>query len=128
MNKVPPNVTLLGEIQDPKQLARLYSGAEATVVTSRRETFSMVCAESQCCGTPVAGFLAGGPEEICLKEYARFVSFGDLDALEQVVRSWLDNLPDKQTVSDAACRHFSREIMLREYLELYRGIRHGPSC
>ena len=73
---LPDNVLLLGRMDD-ERLAQLYSLADVTVVTGRRETFGMPCAESLCCGTPVAGFQAGGPESISLPDFSRFVPYGD---------------------------------------------------
>lgn len=121
---VPPNVTLLGQIDDRCRLAELYSGARLTLLTSRRETFSMVCAESLCCGTPVVGFAAGGPEEICLPNYSRFVPWGNLDALEAAVRQELTVKRNKPELSQLACRHYDRGRMLREYAALYRELAH----
>ena len=65
---LPKNIILLGRIKDQVELAKLYSMADVTVLTSKKETFSMVVAESLCCGTPVVGFKAGGPEQIAIKE------------------------------------------------------------
>jgi glycosyltransferase involved in cell wall biosynthesis len=55
----PKNMILLGKVADQELLAKYYSMADVTLLTSKRETFSMVCAESFCCGTPVVGFKAG---------------------------------------------------------------------
>ncbi len=33
----------------------------------------MVTAESLCCGTPVVGFTAGGPESIAIDAFSNFV-------------------------------------------------------
>lgn len=121
---VPENVTLLGEISSKSLLAEYYSSAELTLLTSKRETFSMVSAESLCCGTPVVGFEAGAPEELCIAAFSQFVSPGDLDALEEAVRKWLDVPKDRQKISAEAARRYSGERMLQEYLALYRGIAH----
>jgi glycosyltransferase involved in cell wall biosynthesis len=37
----------------------------------------MIVAESLCCGTPVVGFKAGGPESIAIDDYCVFVQFLD---------------------------------------------------
>ena len=51
--EIPENLILLGSVKEQKSLAKLYSMADVTLLTSQRETFSMVIAESLCCGTPV---------------------------------------------------------------------------
>lgn len=116
---VPDNLILLGEIRDQNKLAEFYRQATLSVLVSRRETFSMVCAESLCCGTPVVGFMAGGPERIALKEYSRFVKQGDLDGLEASVREWLEREYDPQSVSAEAKEVYSEACMINRFLKLY---------
>lgn len=116
----PPNVRLLGNLSDRNELARLYSIAEVTVLTSKRETFSMPLAESLCCGTPVVGFRAGGPESVALTEFCAFVDHGDVDALEQSVREKLDSPPMRTSIAEMASRSYSKEVMCGQYMRLYR--------
>ncbi len=114
---LPPNVTLLGEIRHQEVLADLYRKARLTVLTSRRETFSMPCAESLCCGTAVVGFRAGGPEEIALPEHSEFVPFGDLDALEEAVRRWLCTAAKP---APDALNTYAADTMVDEFERIYR--------
>lgn len=117
--KVPDNMILLGNISDQNELAKWYSGADLVVLTSRKETFSMIVAESLCCGTPVAGFKAGAPEMICIDEYCSFVDHGDLDALEREVSRLLSAGFDKREIADKAAKKYSKEKMACSYIELY---------
>ena len=84
-----------------------------------RETFSMVTAESLCCGTPVVGFRAGAPEQIALPEYSEFVDYGDLDALCAATQRMLDARFDKKAVSMAAREAYSNEKMAEDYFRVY---------
>jgi glycosyltransferase involved in cell wall biosynthesis len=121
--RLPDNVILLGPVRDQNRMAEYYSGADVTVISSRRETFSMVCAESLCCGTPVAGFRAGGPETISLPEYSRFCKYGDLDALEKCVRELLkdgNNADRAAKIAERAAIIYDRERMADRYIEIYR--------
>jgi glycosyltransferase involved in cell wall biosynthesis len=118
--QVPNNVILLGKILDQKLLARYYSMADLTLLTSRRETFSMVTAESLSCGTPVVGFQAGGPEQIAIEQYSRFVKHGDLDALEGTMRDMLTHSFDKAVVSERALKKYGKDIMCEQYIKIYR--------
>lgn len=119
--KVPANVILLGEVRDPATLAGYYSLADVTLLTSLRETYSMVCAESLCCGTPVVGFRAGAPEGIALPDHSCFVEQGDVDALEAAVREWL---PRKAEGAAGLAREarvtYAKETMIKRYEEVYR--------
>ena len=115
----PENLHLLGQIRDQRELAALYRSAKVSLLVSRRETFSMPCAESLCCGTPVVGFRAGAPEQIALKEYSEFVPQGDLDALEAALKTWLCRDPDRQGIAREAARVYSTETMVRSFLDVY---------
>ena len=113
---LPENILDLGKISDQSILAQWYSIADATLLTSKKETFSMVCAESLCCGTPIVGFKAGAPEMISMKEYSEFVEFGDVDALETALRSLMDRSTDKAQLSAQACDRYSMEGMVNGYI------------
>lgn len=115
--EVPSNVLCLGNVENKYELAKLYSVADVTLLTSKRETFSMVTAESLCCGTPVVGFKAGGPEQIALDEYSKFVEYGDIEALIKVIME--TKVYDRELCSKIARDVFSKEKMINEYIKLY---------
>ncbi|MBQ3356278.1 MAG: glycosyltransferase [Oscillospiraceae bacterium] len=115
--KLPPNVRLLGYIENQERMAQLYSLADATVLTSSRETFSMPVAESLCCGTPVVGFCAGAPEMISIPEYSNFVPFGDLPALADACSRM--GRKNAAQIAAAAAGKFDRKEMSEEYLRIY---------
>lgn len=117
--QVPENVTLLGKITDQHRLAQFYAMADVTVLTSRRETFSLVTAESLCCGTPVAGFKAGGPEMITIPAFSCFCDWGDVDALEKNVRGMLADSFDRGQIAQIAAAKYSKETMCADYIDLY---------
>lgn len=118
---LPGNVILLGEVTDQRRLAQYYSVADLTVIASRRETYSMVCAESLCCGTPVIGFRAGAPETVSMPSYSEFTAYGDDGALLACAEKWLRRAQtlDKQHICEEAARRYSREAMTRAYEKLY---------
>ena len=116
---IPDNVVMLGRVRDQNELARLYSLADLTLLTSKRETFSMVTAESLSCGTPVVGFCAGAPEEIAIPEYSEFVEYGDMQALCAALLSTLSRDYDKEQISERARDIYSKERMLDNYYQTY---------
>ncbi len=118
-SELPSNCLVLGKISDSKKLAQLYSISDVTLITSKRETFSMPTAESLCCGTPVAGFVAGGPESIALTEYSDFVEYGNVDSLYSTVKKILETDYDKSEISKQASQVYSRQEMLKKYLKHY---------
>ena len=119
---LPKNITLLGEVRDPARMAQLYSMADATLVTSRRETFSMPVAESLCCGTPVVGYEAGAPEQIALPEFSAFVPCGDQDALERSIRGLLCGPAHRAEIAGHAQARYTNERMTNQYEALYRSL------
>ena len=121
--KVPGNVILLGKVSDRKELARLYSMADVTLLTSKKETFSMIVAESLCCGTPVVGFEAGGPETITIDEFSSFVDCEDVAAMERALAEALEYDYDSSKIAAAANDKYSKDNMTSDYLELYEKIR-----
>lgn len=115
----PKNLKLIGAAKDQANLAELYSSADLTVVVSRRETFSMIVAESLCCGTPIIGFKAGGPESIALEEYSEFVDYDDVDALENALNKYLACNVDYDLLAARAQKEYSKEAMTDGYIACY---------
>jgi glycosyltransferase involved in cell wall biosynthesis len=127
--KLPGNIIDAGEVKDPRELAAYYSMADVTVLTSSRETFSMVCAESLSCGTPVVGFKAGAPELISLAEYSEFVDQGDMDSLENAVEKWIYKKNEISSfLASAAKEFYSKGRMCEGYLAGYDKLISGRFC
>lgn len=119
---LPKNVLVWGRSNGQKELATLYSAASVTVIASKRETFSMITAESLCCGTPVVGFVAGGPESIGLKDYTSFVPYGNEDKLKLEIERFVSEEWDSALIFRQAKCAYSKETMTSGYLEIYNDI------
>lgn len=119
---LPNNIEYIGEIKDRNILAEIYSKASITIITSKRETFSMICAESLCCGTPVVGFKSGGPESISIKEYSSFVEYEDLNELKKEIKSMMKKNFSHEKISKIALKIYPKEKMISDYFELYQEI------
>lgn len=119
---LPRNVINIGRVTDQTQLAEYYSIADACIITSKKETFSMPVAESLCCGTPVVGFQAGGPESIAIPKYSKFVEYGNMAKLERAVMSILNRTYSRDEISLCAAYKFSAHRMTQEYIKLYMGV------
>lgn len=117
--KVPSNVILLGKVSDQELLAKYYSMADVTLLTSKKETFSMVTAESLCCGTPVVGFKAGAPEQIAIPEYSSFVDFGDLESLHEEMKKCLAESFLKIDIALTSNGKYAKQTMTENYLKIY---------
>jgi putative colanic acid biosynthesis glycosyltransferase len=118
---LPSNIVPIKAISDQNLLAQYYSVADLTVITSKVETYSMVCVESLACGTPVVGFECGAPEQIALKDYSHFVEFGNINELEETVYEWIDKKTTfKESLLNIAKDHYSTDRMVNKYIELYK--------
>lgn len=117
--KLPENLVLLGHIADQLQLAEYYALADVTVIASRRETFGMPVAESLCCGTPVASFMAGGPHSIALPEYCAFAPDADLDGLLAATEMLLQKRQDPKEISAVAQKTYAAAVMAEGYKNIY---------
>lgn len=94
--------------------------ADVLLLCSQKETFSLACAESLCCGTPVAGFKSGAPEAIFKGPYAVFVEYGDLQALHGKLKHVINVKPSMEKRVARYGRHnFSNQVMYREYFCLF---------
>lgn len=120
IENLPSNILLWGRANGQKELATLYSAAKATVIVSERETFSMVTAESLCCGTPVVGFVAGGPESIAIPQYTKFVKYGKVDLLRKSLQNFITMKWNKETIAKDSKRIYAREVMTKNYINVYK--------
>jgi len=119
--ELPNNIISVGKVNDQNILAQYYSMADLSVITSKRETFSMPVAESLSCGTPVVGFLAGGPETISIEQYSEFVEYGNTQALSCCILRWLKyQTIDRQNLAAEASKRYSKELMTYHYLDVYK--------
>lgn len=116
------NLIVLERTSNQIELAEYYSMADFTLLTSKKETFSLVCAESLACGTPIIGFESGAPSEIVPRGDGVFVPYGDIGALEKEVLRFYENpLKDRNRleIADRAKSAFSNSMMAKKYRELY---------
>lgn len=113
------NTIVLGAIYDKDLLAKYYSLADVFVICSKKETFSMTCAEAIMCGTPVAGFKCGAPEKVFPKEFATFVDYGDVACLQNEIVRLLDWKERKSTHNQV---EFSIKKMCEDYSNLYKEV------
>lgn len=116
---VPNNIILLGKVTDQHKLAEFYSMADVTVITSKRETFSMICAESLCCGTPVVGFKAGGPETIALPELSSFCEYGSVNSMVDCIKKTL-NGKRHQEIVNTVINLYSSKSMVNNFSNVYK--------
>lgn len=105
-----------------QDLYDLYHFADLSLMLSKKETFSMVVAESLCCGTPVVGFKAGGPETITIPEYSSFAENGNINQLSDAILAMLSKDINKEVIAKEAKEKYSVAKISNEYLEIYKNL------
>lgn len=119
----PDNVICLPPISDQNELAKYYSLANNFLIVSQSETFSLTCAESLACGTPIIGFDSGGPSEVAPKPFGHFVPYGEIDELVTLLIG-AHNGSLRIAGSDECVKYarscYSNERMFQDYLAMYQ--------
>ncbi len=118
---LPSNVMVWGRTSNQNELAELYNASSLTLLSSKRETFSMIVAESLSCGTPLVGYKSGGPESIAIEEYTEFVNYGDINNLKNAIELKLKmtKAVNRIDIEKKAHSMYSKEAMTSNYLDTY---------
>ncbi|MGQ0848974.1 MAG: glycosyltransferase [Actinomycetota bacterium] len=107
-------------------LVDVYRAADLLLVPSRSESFGLVAAEAQACGTPVIAARTGGLAYVVDSGTTGVLVDGfDRDDWAETAVRLLDDPALRQKMGKAAVewsRQFSWESTVRRYLELYRGV------
>lgn len=119
---LPQNIIDIGRVESAHELAKYYSMADVTLLASKKETFSMITAESLCCGTPVVGFEAGAPETITIPEFSKFVEYGNIDILKASLEEFLSKDWNSLEISDKAIKKYTKKKMTADYLKIYSNL------
>ncbi len=119
---MPINIINLGKIYDQNTLAIYYFISDILLLTSLEETFSMVTAESLCCGTPVIGFNAGGPNEVAPVGFGSFHNYGNvnniIESIERFYRGQSD-LKNRNEISNFGIEMYSISKMGQNYKDIF---------
>jgi glycosyltransferase involved in cell wall biosynthesis len=116
----------LGYISDHAELAKIYNAADLFCTTSLDEVFGLVVTESMACGTPVAGFHAGGISDQVTDDCGCLVTPGDSRALADAVTKLLENHEHRyimgQNCRKRAVSNYSIEKFRTNHIELYKNL------
>ena len=119
-NILPENVIPISHTKDKIELAQFYNLADVTLLTSQKETFSMIVAESLSCGTPVVGFEAGAPETITIPQYSVFSEQGNVECLTENINDFLNKEFECEEISKEAREKYACENMVKNYIRCYK--------
>ena len=105
-------------------VVREMLAADAFVLCSRCETFSLVLAEALACGTPVISTACGGPECIVHESNGLLVPPGDVGALGQamVVMRGRRGTYDAEALRRDCAARFGREAVVAQWRRIYEEV------
>ncbi len=118
-----PEVISLGEIQDERLLAILYSAADLFIMSSIEEAFGQVTIEALACGLPVVSFPTGGSIDI-IKEEENGILAKDFtaDELAKALTKALSKSFDSKVITSDVQERFDIKNKVLEYRKLYESI------
>lgn len=122
-SNIQKNIITVKRTKNQVELAEYYSLADLLLLTSIKETFSLVTAESLACGTPVIGYDSGAPKEVAPEGYGKFVEYGDKDSLIDLIIKFYNNelkLNNSNELRRFAVENYSKDKMYLSYLSLYK--------
>lgn len=113
------NIIALGRTSNQIELAEYYSMADVFVICSKRENFPTTCLEALSCGTPIAGFDAGGTKETAPEGYGVFVPYGDIDELADAIKKIIYKKKNSDDFAFYGLDNYSKSVMLKKYYTIY---------
>ena len=111
------NVISYEVIKDQTKLAEFYSLANITLQLSRKETFSLVAAESIACGTPVLGFESGATKEV-IGQNGMLIEYGNIEKIKKILLDF-DKNKSPRIVNESDTLRFTKKEMFKKYFEIY---------
>lgn len=118
-------------VHDPAQLARLYAALDLLLYPTLADNHPLVCIESLCCGTPIAGFATGGVPEIVRDGLdGLLVPTHDGTALTKAAATLLQDADLRKKMrkeaAASAARRFNLELFAQCYEKVYEDVLRLP--
>lgn len=120
-DECPDNILAIPRTENIEELVRLYSMADVFFQASLEETFGLTAAEAMACGTPVITYLSTACSEVADETTGIQLKTRHKKELLQALE--MIRVSGKETYShncvERIHHHFSKDLMLNRYLELY---------
>lgn len=120
-NKLKGKVEIVPYINNPNDLASIYSSSDVFINLTREDTFPTVNIEALACGTPVITFDVGGSSEIIDEKTGIVVQKDSTEELLEAI--YIIKGKGKRSFSDECINRahslYNKQNKYKEYLELY---------
>ena len=118
---LPDGIVGISRTENVKQLAELYSAADAFLNPTWQDNYPTVNLESIACGTPVVTYRTGGSIEAVTEKTGKIVERGDVVAMLEAARSIKEKGKNFYTkvCREFAEQNFRKEDRYMDYIRLY---------
>lgn len=113
-------VRLMGR-KNKEEIINIMRASHVFVLSSRAETFGVVCIEALSQGLPNIATICGGPEEILTKEDGILIPIEDTDALAEAMKEIYYNYSkyDKKNISDRCKKKYAPNVIAAELTTIF---------
>ena len=123
ISTLPSGITGIRRTENVRQLADLYSMADAFVNPTLEDNFPTTNLEALACGTPVITYNTGGSPEAIDTESGFVVPYQDIDALAKNVIETCESQP----FTSEQCRKraetlYDKQKVFKRYINLYNSL------
>lgn len=119
---LPENITAVGYISEPQELAEYYREADVYVHLSREDTFGKVIAEALACGTPAIVYNSTACPEIVSDGCGYVVECGDTSAVAKQCAEIQKHGKEAYSkhCSSVASARFDKTTLINETVDTYK--------
>jgi len=120
-----PNIVFLGYVSSSEELAKIYSEADAYVITSIEDNLPNTIIESHICGTPVVGFKTSGilnmiQDGITGTLVDTIDGKAIADGIHKTLKMKEEQKFSSQDIIDWSQEYYSEERVVNEYNKIYK--------
>jgi glycosyltransferase involved in cell wall biosynthesis len=127
LNSIPFKCHYFGNLKSEDEIIACYNSADIFIAPSLQDNLPNTVVESLACGTPVVSFNVGGlPDMIDHLKNGYLAQVGSVEDLVNGINWYINNPANhdqlRLNARERAVKNFSREVVAKQYKELYRSI------
>lgn len=114
----------IGRAKDKLEILDYLQNADVFILSSLKETFSVVCIEAMSQGVPVIATSCGGPEEFVEEKDGLLIKPNDVEALKEAIIKMVSTyrLYDRNLISDDCLKRFSPNVIATKLTNIFTNI------
>jgi glycosyltransferase involved in cell wall biosynthesis len=117
------NIILVGR-KSRKEIIEILNNSDVFVLSSRAETFSVVCIEALCLGLPVIATICGGPEEFINEKNGLLVPTNDAKALSTAIQTMYNTFSNykRKLIAEESRQRFSSSEIAKKLIKIFEDV------